>query len=148
MKRALVIFAVLGALVWSAQVALIIALTQPQSGTLATAQGYLLWIVPALGLLVGIVGAVHAGRSSAARWMTFFIILAVLIVALLVLGFLVVIVVFVLTFDTPNQTLNAVGTIGWDFAALFPIVMFVTALVYALRGATQPDKAAGEPSPV
>jgi hypothetical protein len=143
MKRALVIGAVLGVLVWSAQVALIIALTQPQSGTIATAQAYLLWIVPALGLLVGIVGVVLAGRSSAGRWLALFITLGVLIVALYVVGFLVVLVTFFLTYNSPDQTLNAVAIIGWDFAALFPIVMFVTALVYALRGATQPDKAAG-----
>jgi hypothetical protein len=109
--------------------------------TLATADGYLEWIVPLLGLIVGTLGAVHAARGGASAWATLFIVLAVLIVALLALGFLVVVVVAVLTFSSRDQTLQAVGTVVFDISLLFPIAALVTALIYAWRGTVRAGKA-------
>jgi hypothetical protein len=142
---ALATLAILGALAWSTEVVLIALLTQPQPiGTLATADGYSEWIVVALGLLVGILGAVRAARSGASRWLVLFITLTALIFTLLGLGFLVLIAVVFLTIDSPNQTLNAVVGSAFDVVLLFPIVVFVSALIYVVRGGTPSGKTAGQ----
>jgi hypothetical protein len=70
--------------------------------------------------------------------------LAALIVTLLGLGFLVLIAIVFLTFDSPNQTLNTVVGGAFDFVLLFPITVFVAALIYVLRGGTPSGKPAGQ----
>jgi hypothetical protein len=146
MKPALLVLALLGTLAWCAKVALLFVLSQPQpTAAPATVAGYLDWIVPAFGLLVGILGAVSARRRHAARWATRFTIFAVLVVALLVVGFGVVVVVFVLTFENPNPALEALATGGADLGFLFPIVVFVAALLYVLRGEAPAGTATGQP---
>jgi hypothetical protein len=144
MKRALLVLAILGALAWIAEAALMVLLPQlAQSSayvTLATADGYLEWIVPLLGVIVGVLGVVSARRGGAAPWVTLFVTFAVLIVALLLFGFLVAVAIFVLTFSSPNQTLEVVGTVAIDLGFLFPIVVFVTAVIYLVRGGGQLGK--------
>jgi len=157
MKQALPVLAILGVLAWIAEVALLVVLTQsrpiatpaPANGSLpwfVPVFGLLQWIVPALGLVVGILGAVSASTRHAARWATLFITLAVLVVALLVLNFVVavVLVLFVLPFGKPSSMVDAIATGAMDLSFLFPILVFVAALLYVVRGGAQSDQATGQ----
>jgi hypothetical protein len=156
MKQALLVLAILGALAWIAEVALMVVLGQ--SGPIATPAtangslpwivpvfGLLQWIVPALGLIVGILGAVSASDRHATRWSALFITLAVLVVALLVLNFVVAVVLalFVLPFGKPSSVVDAIATGAMDLSFLFPIVVFVAALLYVARDKVQSDQATG-----
>jgi len=146
MKQALLVLAILGTLAWIAEVALLVVLTQSGPiATTATADGYLQWIVPALGLVVGILGAMSASGSHAASWATLFITLAVLVVALLVLSFAVAVVLalFVLPFEKPSPVVGAIATVATDLSFLFPIVVYVAALLYVVRGGAHSEQATG-----
>jgi heme/copper-type cytochrome/quinol oxidase subunit 2 len=92
--------------------------------------------VPALGLLVGILGALYAGQRKDNRWAIALTILAVLVIGLLVIGFLVFIV-FAFSHD---PTSVAIGNTAVDIGLLYPIVVLVAALVYALRAGSQSGK--------
>ncbi|HEY7092242.1 MAG TPA: hypothetical protein VH393_03630 [Ktedonobacterales bacterium] len=156
MKRALLILAILGILAWIATVALLVVLTQSQPTATPTPAdgslpwfvpvfGLLQWIVPALGLVVGILGAVDASGRHDARWTRLFITLAVLVVALLVLSFVVAVALalFVLPFGKPSPVVDAIATVTMDLSFLFPIVVFVAALLYVVRGGAQSEQATG-----
>jgi hypothetical protein len=155
-QQTLPVLAILGALAWITAVALLVVLTHsrpiatpaPADGSLpwiVPVFGLLQWIVPALGLVVGILGAVSAWGRHAARWATHFITLAVLVVALLVLSFAVavVLVLFVLPFGKPGPVVDAIATGATDLSFLFPIVVFVAALLYVVRGGAHSDQATG-----
>jgi hypothetical protein len=157
MKQALLVLAILGALAWIAEVALLVVLTPsrpiatpaPADGSLpwiVPVFGLFQWIVPALGLVVGILGAVSAAGRHAATWATLFITLVVLVVALLVLNFVVavVLVLFVLPFGKPSSVVDAIATGAMDLSFLFPIVVVVAALLYVVRGGAQFDQATGQ----
>ena len=150
MKQALLVLAILGTLAWIAEVALLVVLTQSGPiATTATADGYLQWIVPVFGLLQWIVPALGLGvgllaaRSASvrhdARWATLFITRAALVVALLVLSFVVAVALalFVLPFGKPSSVVDAIATVAMDLSFLFPIVVFVAALLYVVRGGAQ-----------
>jgi hypothetical protein len=156
MKRALPILAILGALAWTAAIALLVVLTQSRPiATPATPDGslpwfvpvfgLLQWIVPALGLVVGILGAVDASGRHDARWTRLFITLAVLVVALLVLSFVVAVALalFVLPFGKPSAVDDAIALVSMDLSFLFPIVVYVAAVLYVVRGGAQSDQAIG-----
>jgi hypothetical protein len=140
MHRALLVVAILGALAWIVEAALLFLLPHlAQSSsyvTLATADAYLEWIVPLLGVIVGILGAVRATRGDAAVWASLFVTFTVLIVVLPVVGVLIA----AATFLSRNQALEAVGTVAVEIGLLFPSVMFVNALIYAVRGGAPPGK--------
>jgi hypothetical protein len=104
---------------------------------LATANGNLEWIVPVLGMLVGILGAVKATRDGPAAWATIYLTLAVLVPVLLVLAF----VVLILTAFSYNHTAQAIGAVVAVIGLLFPLVVFVTAQVYTARNRVPPGKA-------
>jgi hypothetical protein len=140
MKQAILVVAILGALAWIVEATLLFLLpdlTQASAYvTLATADAYLVWFVPVLGVIVGILGAVRAVRGDTAVWAALFVTFAVLVVVLPYLGVLVAVV----TYLTRNPTWEAVGAIAVDSGLLFPIVLFVTALIYAVRGEARPGK--------
>jgi hypothetical protein len=71
--------------------------------------GLLPWIVPALGLGVGLLAARSASVRHDARWATLFITRAALVVALLVLSFAVAVALalFVLPFGKPGSVSEA-----------------------------------------
>jgi hypothetical protein len=157
MKKALLVLALLGVLAWIAEVALMFLLGQSRpiatparaDGSLqwiVLAFGLIQWIVLAFGLIVGILGAVSASRSHAARWVTVFITLTVLVVALLVLSLAVAVVLalFVLPFQKPGPVVDAIATGATYPSFLFPIVVFVTALLYVVRGGAQSEQATGQ----
>jgi hypothetical protein len=156
MRQALPILAILGALAWIAEVALLIVLTQSRSpatppttdGSLpwiVPVFGLLQWIVPALGLVVCILGAVSASDRHATRWTTLFITLAALVVALLVLSFAVAVTLalFVLPFEKPSPVVDAIAIGAMDLSFLFPIVVFMAALLYVVRSGARSNQATG-----
>jgi hypothetical protein len=107
--------------------------------------GLLQWIVPGLGLVVGILGAVDASGRHDARWTRLFITLAALVVAFLVLSFVVAVALalFVLPYGKPSPVVDAIATVSMDLSFLFPIVVFVAALVYVVRGGAHSEQAPG-----
>jgi hypothetical protein len=150
MKRALPLLAILGVLAWIAAVALLLVLTQsrpiatpaPADGAVpwyAPVFGLLQWITPALGLVVGVLGAVDASGRHDTRGTRLFITLAALVVALLALSFAVAVALalFVLPFGKPSSVVDAIATVAMDLSFLFPIVVFVAALLYVVRGGAQ-----------
>jgi hypothetical protein len=154
MKQALPILAILGALAWIAMVALLLVLTRsrpistPADGSLpwfVPVFGLLQWLVPALGLVVGILGAVSASGRHAARWAKLFVTLAALVVALLALSFAVAVTLalFVLPFGKPSAAVDAIATVSMNLSFLFPIVVFVAALLYVVRGGAYAEQAPG-----
>jgi hypothetical protein len=158
MKQALLVLAILGILAWIGAVALLVVLSQsrplappaPADGSLpwfVPVFGLLQWIVPALGLLVGILGAVSASGRHDTRRAMLFSTLAVLVVALLVLNVVVavVLVLVVLPVGKPGPVVDAIATGAMDLSFLFPIVVFVTALLYGIRGGAPSDQTTGQP---
>jgi hypothetical protein len=140
-KQALLVFAILGLLAWVLKVALLFLLPQlaqsPAYVTLATTDGYLEWILPLLGVIVAILGTVRAARDGSQTLVAVFVTLGALVVVLLVGGFFVALLA-VFSYD---QTLETIATIAVDVGMLFPVVVFVTALIYALRPISLPGKA-------
>jgi hypothetical protein len=144
----LAILAILGALAWGAAVAfLLVLLVLPPTPPVATPApvggslpwialvfGLLQWIVPALGLVVGILGAVSAAGRQDGRWTRLFITLAALVVALLALSFAVAVALalFVLPVGKPSSVVDAIATVSMDLSFLFPIVVFMAGLRYVV----------------
>jgi hypothetical protein len=157
MKQALPILAILGVLAWIAAVVLLLVLTQSQpTTTRAPADGalpwfvpvfgLLQWIAPALGLVVGILGAVRASGRHDGSWMRLFITLAALVVTLLALSFVVAVALalFVLPVGKPSAVVDAIALVSMDLSFLFPIVVFVAALLYGVRGGARAEQAVGQ----
>jgi len=137
MKQLVLGLSILGVVAWVIDAALVLLpaqLVQPL-GVLSSGS-FLQFGVPVLGLLVGILGAVYAGRFKDRRWASAFTILAVFVIGLLVVGF-VVFIVFAFSYE---PTLVSIGNTAENVGLLYPIVVFVVALVYALRAGAQSGK--------
>jgi hypothetical protein len=137
MKRALLIVALLGVLACIGNVALIVVLPHlaqtPSYVPLATTDGYLEWVIPALGLITGIVGAITA---KSGRWLTIFIALAAISVFVPATALFAGLVLFFL-FITPHSAADAFLGVMINAALLSPVVSFVGALIYTLRPAAR-----------
>lgn len=146
MKQSLLVLSMLGALAWAVEaVSLLLPSLQPQpllvELNVPGAGAVLGFGLPVLALVVGILGSVSAGRRQASAWATGFAILAVLAVVLPVVG-LFLMLLFVFSYD---RTLEAVGQVAADIGLLFPVLVFVAALLYVVRAPLQVGKGQLQP---
>lgn len=138
MKLLVVILALLGLLLWAVDAAFILLPDQMlQHLQVSSFRAIPSFGVPLLGLVTGIVAAIYAGQRNDARWVVLFTVLAVLAIILVAIG-LFAVLFLVLSFERTRQ---AIGSVTADVCLLFPIVVFVSALVYTLRPNSPSEKA-------
>ena len=141
MKASLIALSILGLLAWTVVTAYRVmpSLLPPQLPAELTVSGVgavLEFGLPVLAFVVGIMGTVNAGRHHAARWEVVFATLAVLAFVLPVVGLYVAFSVL-FSYD-PTQ--EAGGQTAVDVGFLFPVLVFLVTLIYAVRSPVQPAK--------
>ena len=138
MKSLVVILALLGLLLWIVDAAFIFLPDKMlQQLQVSSRRAILSFGVPLLGLVTGMLAALYARQRNDARWVVLFTVLAVLATILVAID-LYAVLFLLLSFERTRQ---AIGSVIADACLLFPIVVFVSALVYTLRPSSLSTKA-------
>ena len=135
MKRALLILSGLGllcALVAAVYLSLPSQVAQqlPDQQTISLVETVILVALPILGIVDAILGVVAAGQRHASRWTAAFVAMAIISLPAFGCGF----ILSLLDAFPGNQGIGVIATA----LLCFPIVIFLAALVFALRRSAPP----------
>lgn len=134
MKRALLILSGLGLLCAVVEAVYLLLPSQiaqrlPDQQAINVGATAILIALPILGVIDAILGVVAAGQRRASRWTVVFVVLAVITIPLYGCGF----ILSLLDAFPGNQGIGIIATV----LLFFPIVIFLVALIFALRPPAQ-----------